>query len=183
MNISVQSLIRHGEKILSKIPYCAHLYVRSYRQVVQNEIALAQIRSDDTVLNIGCGAVPFTAIYLALLTKAKVWAVDKDKKAIELARIYCKKVGLDGQIKFIETDGSKWIPVDFTVAVVALQAEPKQLLLDNLLKTATQGGRLVFRKPSKKFENHYDHLPERFPFAKTVKQNMKTFDSSVLYVK
>ncbi|MCD5415456.1 MAG: methyltransferase domain-containing protein [Clostridiales bacterium] len=182
-DILIQLLARRGEKLLSKIPFGANLYTQYYQQVVQKEITLAQITNNDVILNIGCGAVPFTAIYLALLTKAKVWAVDKDRKAIEQARCYCNKIGLREQIKFIIADGSKGIPLNFTVAIVALQAEPKELLLDNLLKATTQGGRLVFRKPSKKFKDHYDHLPKDYPFTGMVKQNMKTFDSSVLYVK
>ena len=181
--VVIQPLIAYWEKLSSRIPFLARLYSYYYRQVVQNEIELAGINENDVVLNIGCGAVPFTAIYVAKKTKAKVIAVDKDRKAAERARICFEQMDLSDQVRVIECDGSKCIPAEFTVAVVALQAEPKALLLENLLKAATPGGRLVFRKPSKNFENHYDHLPKSYSSAGVVRQNMKTFDSSVLYIK
>ncbi len=178
----IQSFVRYGEKVLSKMPFWADFYARSYRQVIQNEIALAQITIDDVVLNIGCGAVPFTAIYLASLTGAKVWAVDRDRKAVQQARFYCKKIGLKERIQFIEADGVESISVNFTVAVVALQAEPKTLILDNLLCKAEPGTRLVFRQPDKFFKNHYDYLPRGCAETVSVLQNGRAFNSVAFFI-
>ncbi len=179
----IQYLVREGEKILSKMPFWARLYSRPYQQTVQTEITLAQIDSEDVVLNIGCGAVPFTAIYLAELTGAKVWAVDKDGKAVEQARFYCEKIGLDKQIRFIEGDGSKSIPVNFTVAVVALQAEPKTLILDNLLGKANPGTRLIFRQPDKLFKSYYDCLPQDCAETISASQAGRAFTSVAFFIK
>lgn len=175
----IQYCVRQGEKILSKMPFGANLYARPYRQVVKNEIALAQIGIDDVVLNIGCGAVPFTAIYLALLTGAKIWAVDRDRKAVDCARLYCQKIGLKEQIQFIEADGTQKIFVDFTVAVVALGAEPKALIMDNLLYQANPGIRLVFRQPDNFFKGCYDHLSQDWAEIVSVRQAGKAFNSVV----
>jgi hypothetical protein len=41
------------------------LYANYYHQVIDNEIKLASVTANDRVLNIGCGAIPFTAILTA----------------------------------------------------------------------------------------------------------------------
>lgn len=181
--VIIQPVIAYWEKLSSRIPFLANMYSYYYRQVVQNEIELAEISENDVVLNVGCGAIPFTAIHVAKKTKAKVYAIDKDREAVERARVCFEQRGLSGCAQVIECDGAKCIPVNFTVAIVALQAEPKTVLLENLLKAVAPGGRLIFRKPSKSVENHYENLPTSPAFAGAVRQKMKTFDSSVLYVK
>lgn len=171
------------EKKISRIPFLVSLYSRPYRQVIKNEIELARITATDTVLNIGCGAVPFTAIQVASLTGAKVLAMDKDKSAVERARSCLKQVGLEDRVEVIEGNGAVELPGGFDVAIVALQAEPKELILEILMSTVTAGGRLVFRRPSNVFRHSYDHLPLKLEPVAEVEQRMQTFDGSVLYLK
>lgn len=181
--VIIQPLVAFWEILASRISFLSELYIYYYKDVVQREIELANINSNDIVLNIGCGGIPFTAIHIARKTKAKVCAIDRDRKAVEHARACIEQLGLSENIKVLECDGAKCIPVNFTVALVALQAEPKRVLLEKLLEKAARGGRIVFRKPSKIVEKHYDNLPKDYPIAKMVNQDMKTFDSSVLYIK
>ena len=182
MNLIKPSVARM-EKSISRIPFLVNLYSRPYRQVIKNEIELAQITAADMVLNIGCGAVPFTAIQIVSLTGAKVWAMDKDLIAVKQARFCLEQAGLSEQIEVIEGNGAVHIPRGFDVAVVALQAEPKAQILDKLLAGATAGGRLVFRKANTRFKQCYDHLPSNIKPVAEVGQHMQTFDSSVLYMK
>ncbi len=66
------------------------LYHNLYKHVVKKEVELARISQEDTVLNIGCGAIPFTALHIVQMTGAKVIALDKDPEAVSKAR-YCLK--------------------------------------------------------------------------------------------
>lgn len=171
------------EKNICRIPLLVNLYSRPYLQVIKNEIDLAQIKETDIVLNIGCGAVPFTAMHIASLTGATVWAMDKDAGAVERAKMCLGHVGFGEQIKVIEGNGAEDVPWGFDVAVIALQAEPKGKILEKLLSAATPGGRLVFRRANARFKNCYDHLPVDIKPIAEVSQHMQTFDRSVLYVK
>ncbi len=179
----IQPLVSAVEKCLSGMPSAGNLYSRPYRRVVAKEIELARITSADRVLNIGCGAVPFTAIHVSRLTGAKVWALDRDPGSVNKARAYIKNAGLMERIEVLECDGAEVMPVDFDVAIVALQACPKERILRNLLEAVRPEGRLVFRQPSPRFTNHYDKLPQHILPNAEVKHDMKTFDRSLLLVK
>lgn len=171
------------EKRISFIPFLAGLYSYPYRKVVEKEIELACIKAADKVLNVGCGAVPFTAIFLASLTGAQVWAIDRDREAVRKARQCLERMGLLGAVRVLEGDGGAVVPVDFDAAVVALQAEPKENILRNLISTALPGGRIVLRLPSPRFKGHYDSIPNYPRPAAKVRQGMHTFDRSVLFIK
>lgn len=182
MNI-IQPAIALWEKKISSLSLLVHLYARPYRCVVEKEIELAGISENQVVLNIGCGAVPYTAIYLAELAKARVFALDCDAEAVLKARRVVDKVGLRDRITVIHGDGARAAKVDFEIALVALQARPKKVIFDKLLEDAPFGGRLVFRQVSPRFAGHYDSLAvDERPVAET-RQGMKTFDRSVLFVK
>lgn len=87
---------------------------------------------------------------------------------------------LEKKIILYHGDGSREIPVDFTVALVALQARPKEGILKMLLERAGPTSRFIFRLPRKEFQNIYGTLLRKDAFSTFVHQEMKTFDRSVL---
>lgn len=179
----IQPLVGSFEKWCSRASFLGGLYGFFYRETLQKEIELAGINASDRVLNIGCGALPFTALYISLFTGAKVWALDVDREAVERARLYLEKVKVPGEVQVVEGEGSLYDPLDFSATVVALQAEPKEDILNNLLSRSLPGSRFVFRQPSSPYKKHYDSLPESFVPADQVCQNMKTFNRSLLFIK
>jgi len=179
----IQTVVSTLEKYCSRFPFLVGLYSRPYLKVVQREINLAKITFMDRVLNVGCGAIPFTAIHVAVLTGAKVWAMDRDIEAVRHARFCLEKMGLMEQVQVMEGDASLCIPVNFTAAIVALQAEPKELIMNNMLAKALPESRLIFRHPCISYEKHYDRLPNRYNHAGQVNHDMQTFDRSLLFVK
>lgn len=172
------------EKICSRWNPLVDLYSRPYARVVQNEIDLAQITGADWVLNIGCGAIPFTAMLIARLAGARVVAVDRDPQAARLAQACVRKAGLASLIRIVVSDGARpaWAPHGFDVAVVALQAEPKAGILAGLLDSGKGPRRFVARVPREHFLDQYDPLPPDCPIAARAAQNMKTFEWSALIV-
>lgn len=179
----IQGLTRMWEKICSRVPLLTHAYSNRYRKVVQREIDLGGITHRDRVLNIGCGAIPFTALLLARMTGAGVTAVDRDPEAVGRARKCVKRMQLSEAISVEVADGRRISAEPFSVTVVALQAEPKEEILENLLSTGREGLRAIFRSPSAAFDSNYDCLPVQCTPAGEIDQHKLTFDRSVLYVK
>lgn len=170
------------EMIASKSRILAELYSLPYREVVAREIALAGIGSDDLVLSVGCGPVPFTAIHVARQSNARVIALDCNPDAVSAAKGCIRRMKLADRIEVMESDASLDLPAGFTAAIVALQANPKEEILKLLKKKGGPDARLIFRAPSRAFENRYDTVPLREGVSGWISQKMKTFDRSILYM-
>ncbi|MEN4006326.1 MAG: hypothetical protein PQ964_03070 [Methanobacteriaceae archaeon] len=176
----VNKSIGQLEKVLVRLPSLASLYSRPYLGVVKREIRLSSIGGGDVVLNIGCGAIPFTAIYLARLTGASVIAMDRDREAFKCARKYIKSSGLAENIEVIWGDGVRASQCkSATVWIVALQAVPKKAILEHFQKCAPQGARIMFREP--KFAKGYDRLPPSARPQSMISHNMVTLNRTVLF--
>lgn len=179
---TIQTSVAFIEKICSHSPLLVSLYSRPYRKVLLKEIELANITHRDIVLNIGCGSIPFSAIYIHRLTKAKVLAMDYDEEAIKNARICLKRFDLLENIQLHLGDGSRDIPCCFTVALVALQARPKEEIFKQLQEKGLPSARVIIRKPKKNLNRYYDSLSTLYSPEKIVAQSMKTFDESQLFI-
>ena len=158
-------------------------YSRRYSGVICKEINLAGIYAGDRVLNIGCGGIPYTAIQIASITGARVWAIDNNAEAIITAKKCIEGLKMEDRVTALHLDGRDEFPFPFDTALVALQAEPKKDILENLLRQAEPGARIIFRSPRPEFRHQYDSLPPTPHFSDSVGQNKATFDSSVLYRK
>lgn len=180
--VNVKFFFASFEKISCGLYPAFYLYYKFYQNVVRKEITLAHINSQDIVLNIGCGAIPCTAIHTVQMTGAKVIAVDKDEEAVYKAKHCLKKYRLENNIEIVNGDGRKDISSNFSAAIVALHVNEKPLVLKNLKAKGKPGGRLIFRQPSDKYKHVYGCLSEDHPPDYTALQNMETFKSSYLYL-
>ncbi len=178
----IKPLFSSLEKKVFKSTILSRLYSLPYRHVIKNEIELAGITGQDVALNIGCGAVPYTAIYLHYFTGARVWAVDRDRDAVEKACFYLKHLNLLGYVTPIYRDAAESIPADFTTALVAVHAEPKASIMDNLVNCGGTSKRLVFREAKKYAQSQYDILPSQYEPVKRVRHEFLAFNS-VLFLK
>ncbi len=181
MRRAIARMTARWEKIASSSATLAELYCLPYREVVRREIVLAGIRPGQTVLCVGCGAVPFTAVHLSRLGLVKVEALDCDPSAAAAARDCVQRLGLDTEIRIWHADAAEVIPADFDAAIVALQAEPKGEILEMLLAAGASEAGIVFRSASASFGGQYDELPSRYRPHGWTRQNMRTFDRSILY--
>lgn len=165
------------EKLMYNHPALFRLYAVPYSKVVRREIVLAGITSEDVVLNVGFGSLPFTAVHIAESTGAKVYAIDNDPKAVKCANELVDKLGLSRNIKVLEADGKETISIEFDIAVLALHVEPKSEVLKNLLPRS----KVIMRIPRKSLERSYglDSIP--YTSLGQVDHMMPTFDRSLLY--
>lgn len=177
----IAPLVKNLEKIISSNWVLSHFYAKPYLSVIKSEVDMAKISSKDKVLSIGCGAIPFTAVYIAKLTGAKVIAIDNDLAAIKKASQFVLKHNIGQLVDFKCISGEDVSAKDFTVAFVALQARPKDKIISNLLKTGTDI-KIIARKPLSKLTKEYDMLPDCYNYQNICfHSKMKTFDASVLY--
>ncbi len=155
------------ERAAAERPWCFRLYAYPYRRLVARELALAGVSPADTVLNIGCGSLPFTAVLAAQLSGARVIAVDCDPQAVRNARAVVARLGLAGRIEVVRADAASDRLPEAEVALVALQAGPKPEIHRNLARSVrgkggagggAGGTRAVFRLPRRRLEAEYGTL-------------------------
>lgn len=179
----IKKIISNLEKICGPIYPLAAGYKEIYRDVIINEINLGRITEKDCVLNIGCGAIPFTALLISEITGASVTAIDRDFSACQAAKKTVKSFKLDHLVSVVHGEASQylfqylWQPGCFDVAVIALQAEPKYKIIENLRGIVS---RIILRVPSDPFLGQYDPIPTDLHILESVQQNMKTFNQSAL---
>lgn len=176
----IQSLVAKYEKKYNDNSFFYNIYANQYRKILSNEIKLADINQDDSVLNIGCGGMPFTAIFLNKMTNARIIAIDHDEEAVKKASNIVKKLSLNN-IVVIHSKGQNIQNIRFTKALIALQAEPKIKILENLIRISPKGAKLIFRQPRNIFKGNYDYLDDK-KADDFIKQKMITFNKSLLFI-
>ncbi len=178
----IKSAVAKLEKLSVRNSFLIKLYSAQYESVLNREIKLAEMTAKDVILNVGCGAIPFTAIHCALKTGAKIIAIDKDPEVIDKANRTVSDLHLDGLIKIIHSDGKNISYFDYNKVIVALQVTPKQEVFDNLITIALMNTKFLFRQPRKIFRRHYDLLAEDKSIG-FVRHNMPTFSKTLLFEK
>jgi hypothetical protein len=156
-------------------------YALPYRGLVRREVVLARIVPCDHVLVIGCGALPFTAVLVARMTGARITAVDFDPVAVADARRVIERLGLGTQISVIQADAARDPLPEADVALVALQAAPKDAIHHNLARSLpTSRGRALYRLPRRGLEGEYGSLSMDTWGCACARHRMPTFDRSLL---
>lgn len=160
------------ERILSKYDFLVKLYSLYYRNIVKNEISLANIRSYDKVLCIGGGSIPSTAIEIVRQTNANVHVLDMDKKAIGCARNVVIRLGLQSKITVINGKGQDIDIEPYDVVHIAQQVSPKDEVLKNIWEQAKEGHRVIVRMPRKILKPFYSNITDDF-----IKKNVKDINT------
>lgn len=152
----IKPLVAALERRFAGCPWFFRLYTLPYRNLVARELQLAAVDTSDTVLSIGCGALPFSAVLAARLSGARVIAVDIDPVAAAQAEQLVHRLGCAARISVITADAARDRLPDATVALVALQAAPKDAIWRNLQRSLRPPrGRAVFRLPRPALETEY----------------------------
>ncbi len=173
------------EKIVRGNPLLFKIYARPYKKTVKREINLAEISSDDTILNIGCGALPFTAYFMSTYTRAEIIAVDYDPEILSSAR-RCLQQNLPAErarnIQVVNMSGVEAVRnLDFSIVMAALQTENKVDILRELCRSGIEKWRYITREPRNGLEGEYDSLSSAISPHGRIDQYFPTFDCSVLY--
>ena len=138
-------IIRILELILEKSNFLSKSYTKFFTKMTLNEFKMADLSKEANVLVIGCGPVPHTLTILGEKTNWKITGIDKDKKAVEKAKIVISKYNLDNKIKVKNEDGLKVDLSDYDLIVIAHGVEPKEKILERVMKDKPNGANVLYR--------------------------------------
>ena len=109
-----------AEDIWTKLQ--AFPYLHNYQLLTELEISLLKSQKPDlhSALFIGSGPLPLSGILMARNWGFQVTLVDRDEVAIDLSRKLIEKLGLQGQIRIIQSDFLDFLPEEkFDVILLA----------------------------------------------------------------
>lgn len=107
---------------------------RFYHRLVERELKAASLKPGATVLHIGCGPLPMTALYLAEMG-FRVEAIDYDPAAVRSARQVVQRQWIDERIRVWEADGRDVDCSPFDAVWVSLVVDDKRTIVDRALKS------------------------------------------------
>ena len=177
-------VFRITEILLIKVIQFADLYTGYYRHMILDETAMADITSGESVLHIGCGSIPNTAVTLAKEIGVFVKALDNDSVAVDKARSYIQQRNLQDKINIELADGMKYSPQDYDIIIISLGVEPISKVLTNISISAKPGTQIIYRKT--RYGKQKFSLPTGLSIQKKVKQRMFrifSFTEALLLVK
>ncbi|WP_231990807.1 FeoA domain-containing protein [Natronobacterium gregoryi] len=117
-----------------------------YEHVVERELGIADPDEQATVLQIGCGPLPMTAITLAE-RGYDVVAVDIDPDAVGAARDAISERELTDKIDIVVSDGCTIDTSGFDVIWLAFHVAPRSELVDSTVSSLEPDQTLVYRRP------------------------------------
>jgi|GEM_PF-1501426 len=140
------SLSQFSERLAVRFALFARLYFDLfYRKMLANEVDLAGLKPGASVLHIGGGAYPYTAIYLAR-KGYRVRACDCNSSAVEMARDLVQKNGLGDRITIFHRNGCTVDSSNYDAVWLSLNICPKERVLEQSWASLKEGGLLIYRK-------------------------------------
>jgi len=151
----IQSTLKFFEKVACNFSIFGNKYERYfYRNLVENELALADLSDDSKILVVGSGPLPMTGIYLAK-KGFDVFCIDKDEEAIKSARKKVRQLDADLNIKFKKINGKFTDYSDFDAVWVPLHVTPRKYVVLKILKDLDDRAKIIFRNPRGLWERTY----------------------------
>jgi ubiquinone/menaquinone biosynthesis C-methylase UbiE len=133
------------EKIAINFNIISLNYINLYRDIVQKEIKMARIKKSDTIIVIGCGTLPSTPILISEKTNAKIVALDKDRKAIDKAKIFLSNIHMDKKIKLIYANGLNYPIEKYDVIILLYGLKDIKKFFSYLYKNIKSNTKIIVR--------------------------------------
>lgn len=129
-----------------KLEKFAQLYELSISQEYDKESELFDIKKDNNILHIGCGAYPISAIALTRNNGAKVTAIDRSRRAVERAKDTIYRKNLDKRITIEHGDGTEYPIEKFDTIIISGCAIPRINILKHIFDTAKSKSKIIVRE-------------------------------------
>ncbi|MCD5410801.1 MAG: hypothetical protein LRZ93_04000 [Clostridiales bacterium] len=182
----ISCLTKELEKSIYKYPSIIKLWKKYYyNNIIEKEIELGEISREDQVLCIGGGAIPFTALDIALKTGASVAIVELDLVAVEKSRELINEINMSNRIEVIHSSGQEFDASKYSVVHIASQACPVDEILHNVWACISCGSKILFRCDKKKYKSFCDGIKvQKYSNQlKQVKQDGILMEATFLIVK
>ncbi len=155
----IATVIKRLERLFSRNKSLFLLYgMLFYGKVLQKELAEKNLPQGARVLHIGCGALPYTAYYLARQGYS-IDAVDSDQYAIAHAQHLIHSLGLESQIRLINQNGMHTSSKDYDAIWISLHVTDKTKVLKKAVKQACPGTWIIYREPRAWLSLIYNNIP------------------------
>jgi 2-polyprenyl-3-methyl-5-hydroxy-6-metoxy-1,4-benzoquinol methylase len=135
------------EKIVIKFDIFLFDYINIYKLLVNEEIKLANISSNDSILVIGCGSIPSSCILLTQETEAKITGIDIDKKAVKKATNLINKLNLEKNIKIDKGNGAEYQVKNYDIIMILYGVKNLIKIFNHLSKDMKDHARIIIRAP------------------------------------
>ena len=142
------------EILSTRISFFASMYIKFHESSVKKEIKMADLSSSDKIIHIGCGAIPYTSIILSEETNAKIVGIDYQKKVVDHAKKFVKKLGLENKITIKKQPGESMDISKFNVVFLSYGIEKPNMVFNAVKSKAKPNTKIIFRR-SVTGENEY----------------------------
>ena len=174
------------EKILVKFRKLHPFYFDFYDEMTENEINLANISEDDTILHIGGGPIPATSILLAKKSGARVTSIDNNLRSVKQAISCVLEAGVADKVQIQYAEANSF-PVDkFDVIIISQGTRSYKELLQHISQSMKDDTRVIFRtstSPSGEIVQNDLFLKDMFKIGKIVAQEKNGLLVSILLFK
>jgi 2-polyprenyl-3-methyl-5-hydroxy-6-metoxy-1,4-benzoquinol methylase len=133
------------EKFALHFDILSSYYLRLYDELVEKEVNMAKVTSDDLILVIGCGSLPATSLLIAMKTKAKIVSIDIDNEAIHNASWFIKHLNFEDRMKTENVDGLHYPVQRFDVIFVLYGVKQQKEILKYLSHNMKKNARVIYR--------------------------------------
>jgi len=163
------NIAQHLESLAVRSSWVSSLYsYLFYEDLLEKELALADLEKAASVLHIGCGACPYTALYLAQ-KGCRVDACDCCMDAVYKAQTVVAKQGYSSKITIFPRNGTSIDCSIYDAVWISLNTYPKKKVILQALKTMKPGGKLIYRNnppwlEKALFRASQVDLEEKYPF-------------------
>jgi len=111
---------------------------------VKKEIAMVGLSPTDTVLHIGCGAIPYSLIIISKETHAHVTGIDNQPRSVAKAKQF---VASHQNIHVEQASGETYDVSAFDVILISYGIGNIEAVLKNALGKLKNNGKIILRKP------------------------------------
>lgn len=136
------------EDLSYRIPHLASIYIKFHEYSVKKEIELVDLSSNEKILHIGCGAIPYTCIILSKYIESKIEGIDNDKIIVEKSKRYIEKNGLTDLIQIKEGDGTTYDVSCFDIIILSYGVANHEKVLQNIINKIDKGKKILLRMSS-----------------------------------
>lgn len=116
-----------------------------FEQLIDSEIKLSDIGAKDSVLFIGSGPFPISAILLSQYSGCRVDCYDSDADAVHISSKVIGSLGLDKDISIYNQDGRDLADTTYDAVVIALLAKPKEAIFKTVRSRLKENGKIICR--------------------------------------
>ncbi len=180
---SIDFLFRIFEKIVHNFDFVTNEYLNIYNDMVNNEIKLANLSSNDSVLVIGCGSIPSTPVIVEQKIGVKIVGIDIDKNAVRSAKRIINNLNLTDKIKIKQVNGLDYSVKEFDVIFILYGVTKPAEFLKYLSDKIKSGTKVIIRLHSNSFEEQFNMIENFEIFGKTKSQVLGQIYSYLLVKK